>query len=52
METITPLVHGCYYHIFNKGINGINLFYNKENYLYFLEKYDKYIYPIAETYAW
>lgn len=49
LETI-KLDH--YYHIYNRGINGENLFYSTENYLHFLKLYKKYIYPIAETFAW
>ena len=41
-----------YYHIFNRGINGENIFYSDENYLYFLRLYDKYIHNIADTFAW
>ncbi len=51
MET-TPLEYGRFYHIYNRGINGCNLFYEPENYEYFLSLYDKYISPVAETYAW
>jgi putative transposase len=46
------LLHGNYYHIFNRGINSCNLFRDPDNYEYFLELYDKHITPIAETYAW
>ena len=41
-----------YYHIYNCGINGCNLFNEAENYTYFLNLYNKYISPIADTYAW
>ena len=41
-----------YYHIYNCGVNGCNLFNEPENYSYFLDLYDKYISPIADTYAW
>jgi len=43
---------GGYYHIFNRGNNGINLFFENDNYRYFMQLYDKYISPIADTYAW
>jgi len=46
------LERGCYYHIYNRGINGTPLFYIPENYEHFLRLYDKYINPIADTYAW
>lgn len=41
-----------FYHIYNRGINGENLFKEERNYAYFLEKYDKYVSPIADTYAY
>ena len=52
METKVPLTHGNYYHIYNRGNNGINVFLETENYYHFLRLYAKYIDPIAETYAW
>jgi REP-associated tyrosine transposase len=48
----TPLINGHYYHIYNRGNNSDNIFYEKENYYYFLKLYDKYINPIANTFAW
>ena len=47
-----PLKFGKYFHIYNCGINGCNLFNEEENYHYFLHLYDKYISPIVDTYAW
>jgi putative transposase len=47
-----PLENGKYYHIYNRGNNGIDLFYEIENYNHFLRLYEKYIDPIAETFAW
>lgn len=52
MEAKVPLLHGNYYHIYNRGNNGIDIFLENENYLHFLRLYAKYIEPIAETYAW
>jgi len=46
------LESGKFYHIYNRGINGCNLFYTIENYRHFLRLYEKYIDPIAETFAW
>lgn len=46
------LEYGKFYHIYNRGINSCNLFYDSENYEYFLHLYDKYISPVAETFAW
>ena len=47
-----PLVPDTYYHVFNRGINGTRIFTKKGNSDYFLEKYIKYILPIADTYAY
>ena len=47
-----PLENGKYYHIYNRGNNGIDLFYETENFNHFLRLYEKYIDPIAETFAW
>ncbi len=52
MEIKTPLQFGHYYHIYNRGNNGADLFFENENYYHFLRLYAKYIEPIAETYAW
>lgn len=47
-----PLEKGNYYHIYNRGNNGIDVFFDNESYYHFLKLYDKYISPIAKTYAW
>jgi putative transposase len=52
MEIKEPILHGNYYHIYNRGNNGIDVFLETENYYHFLRLYAKYIEPIAETFAW
>jgi len=47
-----PFEHGKYYHIYNRGNNREDLFCIHENYIHFLRLYEKYMYPIANTYAW
>jgi putative transposase len=47
-----PLEKGKYYHIYNRGNNSIDIFFDNESYYHFLRLYDKYISPIAETFAW
>ena len=46
-----PLERGKYYHIYNRGNNHEKLFYKKENYDYFLRKYDYYLSRWVDTYA-
>ncbi|WP_029271869.1 transposase [Flavobacterium sp. KJJ] len=43
---------GQYYHIYNRGNNKGNIFVEEKNYKYFLEKFKKYILPIADVYAY
>lgn len=52
MKHTPPLQPETYYHIYNRGINGETIFKHEENYSYFLKKYDRYISPIADTYAY
>jgi len=47
-----PLQRGVYYHIYNRGNNRQNIFYEERNYHYFLQLYTKYVFPIADTYAY
>jgi len=52
MQIVTPLEPGQYYHIYNRGVNGTNLFLEDRNYAYFMQLYAKYIAPVAETFAY
>lgn len=52
MSNTQYLTPGDYFHIYNKGVNGINLFYNSGNYEYFLRLYELHINPVADTFAW
>lgn len=52
MQSIIPLEYGKFYHIYNQGGSGTNLFRKQENYEYFMQLYDKHISPITETFAW
>ena len=47
-----PLQPDTSYHIFNHANGFENVIREAENYRYFMEKYQLYISPIAETYAW
>jgi putative transposase len=41
-----------YYHIYNHANGFENLFQSAENYRFFLEKWGKYVEPVADTYAY
>ncbi|MCD4795241.1 MAG: hypothetical protein K8R54_18560 [Bacteroidales bacterium] len=43
---------GYIYHIFNQGNNQRKIFFNKENYIFFLRKIKTHITPYADILAW
>jgi putative transposase len=43
---------GQLYHIYNQGNNGRQLFFERDNYIYFLNKIHKYILPYCDIIAW
>lgn len=47
-----PIEQGSYYHIYNRGNNRCDVFFDADSYYYFLKLYDKYITPVADTLAW
>lgn len=49
---IKKLELGKIYHIYNRGINGENLFREERNYAHFLQLYYRHLFPKAETYAY
>jgi putative transposase len=52
MTSPTPLQFGTYYHIYNRGNNRENIFFEDRNYRYFLQLYAKYVEPVADTYCY
>ncbi len=52
MQKTVPLEYGEYYHIYNRGNNRDNIFFEEKNFEYFLKLYVKYIVPVADTYAY
>jgi putative transposase len=52
MTSPSPLILGCYYHIFNRGVNRENIFFEERNYAYFLQLYAAHIEPVAQTFAY
>ncbi len=49
---VQPLEPDCYYHIYNRGINGTNIFKNDDNYSYFLRQFSKYVIEVADVFAY
>jgi putative transposase len=52
MQKIEPFTYDCFYHIYNRGINGCDVFSESENYSYFLKLFDQHVSAITDTYAW
>lgn len=49
---ITPILVGNYYHIFNRGNNYENVFFNHEDYIYFLHRFKYHMTNCCETFAY
>ena len=47
-----PLFSGLTYHVFNQGNNRENIFIREKNYDYFLRKFNEFIAPMVDTYAY
>jgi|SRR5690554_5197783 len=47
-----PIISNQFYHVYNRGNNGENIFLEERNYLYFLRLTQKHVLPIAEIYAY
>lgn len=45
-------IPGCYYHIFNRGNNRDSIFFEDENYLFFLRRWRKWLLPYTDTIAY
>ena len=51
MELLTPLEPSKYYHLYNRGNNGENVFVEERNYRYFMRLYAKHVEPVCDTFA-
>ena len=47
-----PLYENKLYHIYNRGNGNENIFYENDNYYYFLRLYDKYLSESVDTFAY
>ncbi|MEO8665031.1 MAG: transposase, partial [Ignavibacteria bacterium] len=45
------ILPNSFYHIYNRGNNYENIFYDESNYIYFLKKYNEYMSEYVKTYA-
>lgn len=52
MTSPSPLLFDTYYHVYNRGTNGENIFIQERNYEHFLKLYEKHISPVADTFAY
>lgn len=46
------LEHGKFYHIYNRGTNGQDIFIHSRDYEHFLELYTLFTRPVSESFAW
>ncbi|MDD3490054.1 MAG: hypothetical protein PHR62_09250 [Paludibacter sp.] len=49
---LMELIKDNIYHIYNQGNNRQKIFYNRDNYLYFLQKMNDYLLPYCDVLAW
>lgn len=49
---IQPIVEGDYFHIYNRGVNGEDIFKEQRNYNYFLQQYIFYCSDVFETFSY
>ena len=52
MTSPSPLLYDTYYHIYNRGVNGENIFVEERNYDLFLKLYERHMTPVADTFAY
>jgi putative transposase len=52
MTSPSPLLFNTYYHIYNRGVNGEDIFVEKRNYDLFLRLFEKHLLPVADLYAY
>lgn len=48
----TPIEADRFYHIYNRGINGENIFKSDRNYFFFLNKISEFLIPVCDVYAY
>ncbi|MBL3549560.1 MULTISPECIES: transposase [unclassified Chryseobacterium] len=48
----TSIEADCFYHIYNRGINGEHIFKSDRNYSFFLNKVVEFLIPVCDVYAY
>jgi REP element-mobilizing transposase RayT len=52
MTSPSPLLYDTYYHIYNRGVNGENIFVEERNYDLFLRLFERHLIPVADLFAY
>ncbi|WKZ37750.1 MAG: hypothetical protein QY332_07365 [Anaerolineales bacterium] len=52
MTSPAPLLYDTYYHIYNRGVNGENIFIEERNYDLFLKLFERHITPVCDLFAY
>jgi hypothetical protein len=52
MTSLSPLLYDTCYHIYNRGVNGGNLFFEERNYDLFLKLYEKHLAAVTDLFAY
>jgi putative transposase len=52
MTSPSPLLFDTYYHIYNRGVNGENIFVEERNYDLFLKLYERHLAPVTDLFAY
>jgi hypothetical protein len=52
MTSPSPLLYNTYYHIYNRGVNGENIFIEERNYDLFLKLYEKHLSAVTDLFAY
>ena len=52
MTSLSPLLYDTYYHIYNRGVNGENIFIEDRNYDHFLNLFAKHIEPVCDLFGY
>ena len=52
MTSPSPLLYDTYYHIYNRGVNGEDIFVEERNYDLFLKLSEKHLQPVADLFAY